>query len=102
MLSACVVCALLYILFTVRFQFAESIGYNRNMHDRPLRIGVLTHNYPRFPGDFSGTFVEALCEEMAAQEQRVTVWAPYDDAYDSAYMAQRSAGPSAVDLHLYR
>lgn len=46
-----------------------------------MQIGVLTHNYPRFAGDFSGTFVEALCEEMAAQAQAVTVWAPYDPAY---------------------
>ena len=49
-----------------------------------MHIGVLTHNYPRFPGDFSGTFVEALCEEYVAQEQQVTVWAPYDPAYNRA------------------
>ncbi len=47
-----------------------------------MHIGVLTHNYPRFPGDFSGVFVEALCNELAAQGHRVTVWAPYDPAYD--------------------
>jgi glycosyltransferase involved in cell wall biosynthesis len=46
-----------------------------------MHIGVLTHNYPRFPGDFSGVFVEALCEEWARQGQQVTVWAPYDSAY---------------------
>ncbi len=46
-----------------------------------MHIGVLTHNYPRFPGDFSGTFVEALCQELVAQGQQVTVWAPYDPAY---------------------
>lgn len=60
-----------------------------------MHIGVLTHNYPRFPGDFSGTFVEALCEEMAAQGQRVTVWAPYD----VAFTREDTAG---VDLRLYR
>jgi glycosyltransferase involved in cell wall biosynthesis len=60
-----------------------------------MYIGVLTHNYPRFPGDFSGTFVEALCEEFARQEQQVTVWAPYDPAY---------ARPlhDGVKLQLYR
>ena len=46
-----------------------------------MHIGVLTHNYPRFPGDFSGTFVAALCAEFARQQQEVTVWAPYDPAY---------------------
>ncbi len=33
--------------------------------------------------------MEALCEEMAAQDQRVTVWAPYDAAYDAAHVAER-------------
>lgn len=60
-----------------------------------MHIGVLTHNYPRFTGDFSGVFVEALCEELAAQGQRVTVWAPYDPAY-------RRPLNGAVTLRLYR
>jgi len=60
-----------------------------------MHIGVLTHNYPRFVGDFSGTFVEALCEELAAQGQRVTVWAPYDPAYLRPLNG-------AVTLRLYR
>lgn len=60
-----------------------------------MQIGVLTHNYPRFAGDFSGTFVEALCEEMAAQAQAVTVWAPYDPAY-------RRPLDGKVRLRLYR
>ncbi|NJN81240.1 MAG: glycosyltransferase family 4 protein [Caldilineaceae bacterium] len=47
-----------------------------------MRIGVLTHNYPRFAGDFSGVFVEALCEELVRQGEEVAVWAPYDPAYD--------------------
>jgi glycosyltransferase involved in cell wall biosynthesis len=60
-----------------------------------MHIGVLTHNYPRFVGDFSGTFVEALCEEFARQRQQVTVWAPHDAAYD-----RRLDG--RVRLQLYR
>lgn len=60
-----------------------------------MHIGVLTHNYPRFAGDFSGTFVEALCEELATQGQQVTVWAPYDPAY-------RRPLDGAVRLRLYR
>jgi len=60
-----------------------------------MHIGVLTHNYPRFAGDFSGTFVEALCEELARQGQQVTVWAPYDPAYHRPLNG-------AVRLRLYR
>ena len=60
-----------------------------------MHIGVLTHNYPRFPGDFSGTFVESLCAELVRQGQQITVWAPYDPAYQ-----QPLEGP--VDLRLYR
>ena len=43
-----------------------------------MKIGVLTHNYPRFSGDFSGRFVEALSEELATQGHDVTVIAPWD------------------------
>ncbi|MEZ4621281.1 MAG: hypothetical protein R2867_38070 [Caldilineaceae bacterium] len=64
-----------------------------------MHIGVLTHNYPRFHGDFSGTFVEALCQEFARQAQQVTIWAPYDRAYQSA--AQQFPS-SPIDLRLYR
>jgi hypothetical protein len=46
-----------------------------------MKIGVLTHNYPRFPGDFSGTFVEQLCQELVRQGEKVHVIAPYDAAY---------------------
>ncbi len=59
-----------------------------------MHIGVLTHNYPRFVGDFSGTFVEALCQEFATQGQQVTVWAPHDVAYTRPLDAQ-------VRLRLY-
>jgi glycosyltransferase involved in cell wall biosynthesis len=60
-----------------------------------MHIGVLTHNYPRFEGDFSGTFVEALCEELAVQGEQVTVWAPYDPAYQRPLEGK-------VALRLYR
>lgn len=63
--------------------------------ERRLRIGVLTHNYPRFPGDFSGTFIAALCEELARQGQSVAVYAPEDPAY-------RRPPDSGVRLQLYR
>ncbi len=49
-----------------------------------MKIGVLTHNYPRYRGDFSGRFVAALCEELAVQGHAVTVLAPWDPAYDTS------------------
>jgi glycosyltransferase involved in cell wall biosynthesis len=65
-----------------------------------MHIGVLTHNYPRFTGDFSGTFVEALCDELARQGHPVTVWAPYDPAYQRPLTYW--PGPAPVTLRLYR
>jgi glycosyltransferase involved in cell wall biosynthesis len=62
-----------------------------------MKIGVLTHNYPRFPGDFSGTFVEQLCLELVRQGDEVHVIAPYDAAYTPETLAQRQPR-----LHLYR
>ncbi len=61
-----------------------------------MKIGVLTHNYPRFPGDFSGRFVEALSEELAAQGHQVTVLAPWDPAY------ARRPDDHRVEILLYR
>jgi glycosyltransferase involved in cell wall biosynthesis len=46
-----------------------------------MRLLVLTHNYPRFPGDFSGTFIKALCDSLAVAGVAVTVLAPYDPAF---------------------
>ena len=62
-----------------------------------MKIGVLTHNYPRFTGDFSGVFVQQLCEELARQGEEVHVIAPYDAAYAPEILAR--ARPR---LHLYR
>jgi glycosyltransferase involved in cell wall biosynthesis len=61
-----------------------------------MHIGVLTHNYPRFPGDFSGNFVQSLCRELVRQDQRVTVIAPWDPAYIDD---PREPG---IDFRLYR
>ena len=60
-----------------------------------MRIGVLTHNYPRFPGDFSGIFIKLLCHALIDQGEEVTIFAPYD----SDFVAD--ADPK-VDLNLYR
>lgn len=63
-----------------------------------MRLGVLAHNYPRFPGDFSGHFVAALSEELARQSHDVTVIAP-DDA---GYAPVAAQGYDAVKLLRYR
>jgi len=69
-----------------------------------MHIAVLTHNYPRFPGDFSGTFVAALSDELARQGQRVSVLAPWDAAYRPAPEASTAPDqtPSLAELHLWR
>lgn len=69
-----------------------------------MKIGVLTHNYPRYAGDFMGHFVESLCNELARQGSQVTVIAPYDRDFRRPMSAQYGVGPTAgrVDLRLYR
>lgn len=62
-----------------------------------MRLGVLTHNYPRFTGDFSGNFIQQLCEELARQGEEVHVIAPYDAAYRPEML-----GGANPRLHLYR
>lgn len=66
-----------------------------------MHIGVLTHNYPRFHGDFSGTFIEALCQELANQGERVTVWAPYDPAFTSERSTAQGVGQPTLRLYRY-
>lgn len=63
-----------------------------------MHIAVLTHNYPRFPGDFSGSFVAALSQELARQGPRVSVLAPWDPAYRGL----PGAAPDQPQLHLWR
>jgi glycosyltransferase involved in cell wall biosynthesis len=65
-----------------------------------MRIGVLTHNYPRFPGDFVGGFIEASCRELARQGHDVTAIAPYDPAFGRPL--SESVGSGRVELRLYR
>lgn len=60
-----------------------------------MNILVLTHNYPRFRGDFSGTFIEALSEAIQAQGQNVTVLTPYDTRF------ARRPGDHTVSLVTY-
>jgi glycosyltransferase involved in cell wall biosynthesis len=65
-----------------------------------MRIGVLTHNYPRFHGDFVGGFIEESCRELARQGHHVTAIAPYDPAFRRPL--SESVGNGRVDLRLYR
>lgn len=61
-----------------------------------MKIGVFTHNYPRYRGDFSGRFIEALSEELVHQGHAVTILAPWDPAY------RRAADDHRVAFALYR
>src|SRR4051812_32975733 len=45
--------------------------------DRPTRILVVTHNYPRFDGDPAGAFVARVAEGVAARGYEVEVVAPH-------------------------
>jgi glycosyltransferase involved in cell wall biosynthesis len=44
---------------------------------RPLRILTITHNYPRFPGDPAGAFVQRIATGAAAHGHQVEVIAPH-------------------------
>src|SRR5262245_61034556 len=68
---------------------------------RVMQIGVLTHNYPRYGGDFVGNFIEASCRELARQKQHVTVLAPYDQAYDRPFSEQFDGGSVALRPYHY-
>jgi glycosyltransferase involved in cell wall biosynthesis len=65
-----------------------------------MQIGVLTHNYPRYHGDYVGNFIEASCRELARQGQHVAVLAPYDPAYDRPVYEELGSG--SVTLVTYR
>jgi len=49
------------------------------MPDSPLRVVFLTHNFPRFPGDVSGTFLALLARALTARGVEVRVVAPADE-----------------------
>jgi glycosyltransferase involved in cell wall biosynthesis len=43
-----------------------------------MKVAVLAHSFPRFPGDPHGPFVKHLSEALAARGHRVFVLVPYD------------------------
>lgn len=61
-----------------------------------MRVLLLTHNLPRFPGDFSGTFIDALATAMVEKGAEVRVLAPHDAAYGPAMER-----PYSLDLYRY-
>ncbi len=45
-----------------------------------LKVGILTTSFPRFEGDFAGTFVDQYARELARSGCQVKVLAPHDTA----------------------
>ncbi len=45
-----------------------------------MRLAVLAHSFPRFPGDTHGPFVKRLSEELARLGHQVWALVPYDPA----------------------
>ena len=45
---------------------------------RPLKVAVMAHSFPRFPGDTHGTFVKSLSVELAGLGHEVHVLVPWD------------------------
>lgn len=43
-----------------------------------MRVAVLAHSFPRFPGDTHGPFVKDLCEALARRGHEVFVLVPFD------------------------
>jgi glycosyltransferase involved in cell wall biosynthesis len=61
-----------------------------------MRILVVTHNYPRFPGDPAGAFVARIAAGAAEQGMNVQVVAPHAPG-----SAEREAN-GAVEVHRFR
>lgn len=61
-----------------------------------MRILVVTHNYPRFPGDPAGAFVARIAAGTAGQGDQVRVIAPHAPGASE----RESAGP--VEVHRFR
>jgi phosphatidyl-myo-inositol dimannoside synthase len=63
---------------------------------RPLRVLTITHNYPRFPGDAAGAFVQQIAAGVAARGHQVEVIAPH------APGTARLQDTDGVRLHRFR
>lgn len=65
--------------------------------ERPLHILHVTHNYPRWPGDVSGSFLLSLAREQRALGHQVSVLAPH-----AAGASGREELPPGVHVVRYR
>ena len=65
-----------------------------------MQISVLSHNYPRFAGDYSGHFVQSLCREWMQNGHQVDVLLPFDSAFNRPM--RETSGNGVINLHLYR
>ncbi len=45
----------------------------------PIYLLVLTHNYPRYKGDYAGIFIQLLCRKLVSQGISPIVLAPHDN-----------------------
>lgn len=61
-----------------------------------MRVAVLAHSFPRFPGDTHGPFVQRLSEELARRGHEVHVLVPWDPE-----LAPDPASPLAVHSFRY-
>jgi len=43
-----------------------------------MKVAVLAHSFPRFPGDTHGTFIKSLCEALARRGHEMHVLVPFD------------------------
>jgi glycosyltransferase involved in cell wall biosynthesis len=60
-----------------------------------MRVAVLAHSFPRFPGDTHGTFVKRLSEELALLGHEVHALVPFDPEL-------RDDPASPVTVHAFR
>lgn len=60
-----------------------------------MRVAVLAHSFPRFPGDTHGPFVQRLSEELAARGHTVHALVPFDPEL-------RGHPDSPLTLHSFR
>jgi glycosyltransferase involved in cell wall biosynthesis len=71
------------------------------MADKP-RIGIVTHAYPCFEGDFRGNFIEALAQAFA-EFADVTVFVPYVTNWQRPIgLSVTDTGFGTVTVHCYK
>ena len=64
--------------------------------EKNIRLLVLTHNYPRYKGDYAGIFIQLLCNKLVSQGITPIVLAPHDK---DALEYEESAGVKVYRFH---